>query len=107
MNKLIVTFDHDDFDVLNVKYEQEYGSTIARFDPNHPSITAFEIEYKWNMIDEENLNSGIIFMFILSICVIIGLLISVINSYDESSIRSKNSIDNSNNKGGKLSSRER
>jgi hypothetical protein len=107
MNKLVVTFDHDDFDILTVKYEIEYGDIIARFDPNHPSMTAFEIEYKWNMINEENLNSGIITMFVLSICVIIGLIISVINTYYDSSIISKNSLDNSSNKGGKFSSRER
>jgi hypothetical protein len=55
LEKLIVIFYHDDFDVLRLSYHTEMGHPIQRFDATHPSLTAFELEYQWEAVQEDDL----------------------------------------------------
>ena len=55
LERLIVTFYHDDFDVLRLSYHAEMGRAAQRFDPKHPSLTAFELVYQWEAVQEDDL----------------------------------------------------
>ena len=56
---------------------------IHRLDPHHPSLTAFEIVYKWQGTAEDDASLGIYTLFILSLTFFIILYITVLNSYYE------------------------
>jgi hypothetical protein len=67
LDKLIITFDHDQHDVLEVHYERIYGKEIQRLDPNHPSLVGFEIVYQWRAADDTDFSSGIFEMFLMAL----------------------------------------
>lgn len=82
LQKLEISFVHDDFDVEKVNYVTTYGPRIARLDPSHPSLTTFEIIYKWDAVQEEDLASGLVTMFIVVIVGLIPIVWSVISSFN-------------------------
>jgi hypothetical protein len=55
LEKLVIVFYHDDFDVLRLSYHPVMGHPIQRFDPTHPSLTAFELVYQWEAVQEDDL----------------------------------------------------
>ena len=65
------------------------GTRIARLDPAHPSLTAFEVEYKWKGIQEQDVVSGIYAMFILTIIWLIILFIVVVYNYNRDIVSHK------------------
>ena len=67
LDKLIITFDHDQHDVLEVHFEKVYGKEIQRLDPNHPSIVGFEMTYQWRAADDTDFSSGIFEMFLMAL----------------------------------------
>ena len=67
LEKLEVTFEHDQYDVLEVRYNRVYGREIQRLDASHPSIVGFEMVYHWVQADDTDFSSGIFEMFMLSL----------------------------------------
>lgn len=67
LDRLVVTFDHDQHDVLEVHYERVYGKEIQRLDPSHPSLVGFEIVYQWRAADDTDFSSGIFEMFLMAL----------------------------------------
>jgi hypothetical protein len=62
------------------------GQPIARFDPNHPSLRAVELIYKWQPVQSQDLTQGLYTMFILTLLLMIGLSFLVALSYDRDNI---------------------
>lgn len=73
IDKLIITFTHDQYHVLSVDYKFIYGPPIKRIDPSHPSLTAFEITYRWNSIEDNDFPLAISVMFGSTALVTLGL----------------------------------
>jgi hypothetical protein len=70
--KLIVTFTHDEFEVVRLRTETIYGNAIPKIDASHPALRGFELDYRWESVQEEDFALGVIFMFC---SVILGFLI--------------------------------
>jgi hypothetical protein len=78
LEKLIITFDHDQHDVLEVHYQRVYGKEIQRLDPDHPSVVGFEIEYVWRAAEDADFSSGIFEMFLMTLIFGVGLICLVL-----------------------------
>ena len=62
------------------------GPQINRFDPSHPSLTAFEIDYVWEPVNENDLSRGLLTLFSGSIffaAVLIFVSVSFTNDRSE------------------------
>lgn len=78
LERLEVTFEHDQYDVLEVRYNRVYGREIQRLDASHPSVVGFEMVYQWVQADDTDFSSGIFEMFLMSLLcgfVIIGMVL--------------------------------
>jgi hypothetical protein len=76
---LTVNFFTDRYDIVRVTVDKVYVANSARLDPNHPSVTAFEIKYVWQGVEDQDTPHGLFVMFLVA--TIIGfLLIIVVNS---------------------------
>jgi hypothetical protein len=73
IDKLVITFTHDQNEVISVDYKYIYGPRIKRIDPSHPSLTAFEITYRWNNLQEDDFPFAISMMFGSSLIAMLGL----------------------------------
>lgn len=82
IEKLKVIFSHDDFNVLGVEYEIIYSKEIQRLDPSHPSLHSFEISYEWSAVEEEDLQTGVLVMFISSLVALCALVAVIVANYD-------------------------
>lgn len=103
LNKLTVTFVHDEFDILTVNYATECmcltlllfclcalhltlcvyntdGSPLHGFDPSHPALTALEVVYSWDSVQQDDLAMGVTVLFILSLIWTTVLMCSVASS---------------------------
>ena len=67
LEKLEVTFEHDQYDILEVRYNRVYGREIQRLDASHPSVVGFVMVYQWVHADETDFSSGIFEMFLMSL----------------------------------------
>jgi len=80
LERLVLTFEHDQYDVLEVRYERTYGREIQRLDPDHPSVVGFELVYQWVTADDTDFSSGIFEMFLMSLLfgfVIISMVLCI------------------------------
>jgi hypothetical protein len=66
------------------------GPPISRLDPNHPSLTAFEIEYKWRPIQDQDIEMGIYALFLLAVFFLFGLVTWTIYTHESRDIFMKN-----------------
>lgn len=57
------------------------SAPIQRLDPNHPSLKAFEIVYKWQGTQDDDISLGVYALFVMSLIVFILLYTMVTNSY--------------------------
>jgi hypothetical protein len=58
------------------------GKKIQRFDPTHPSLTACQVVYQWEAIEEQDLERGISALFLLSFSIFVGLAVYITCTYD-------------------------
>ena len=65
------------------------GGKIARLDPEHPSLTAFEIVYKWRGVSGEDFSMGVFIMFILCLVSLVLLSVFVYANYEGPILNSK------------------
>ena len=57
------------------------GNTIHRLDPSHPSLTAFEVEYRWNGSLGQDITLGMYALFVLALLFALVLTVCVHNTY--------------------------
>jgi len=81
MQQLKIIFSHDKYDVLSVRHFTIYGPRINRLDPTHPSLTAFDIVYQWESVQEDDFPFAVHVMFVLSLCAIAVVLTMVCRSH--------------------------
>lgn len=80
--QLVVTFDHDEYNLYKgIKYDIKYSPTIQRLDPSHPSLHTFEIVYKWNQLADEDTRLGILVLFILTVISIGSIAYAAVIAY--------------------------
>eukprot|EP00598_Pedospumella_elongata_P017038 CAMPEP_0184993464 /NCGR_PEP_ID=MMETSP1098-20130426/45667_1 /TAXON_ID=89044 /ORGANISM="Spumella elongata, Strain CCAP 955/1" /LENGTH=194 /DNA_ID=CAMNT_0027519303 /DNA_START=97 /DNA_END=681 /DNA_ORIENTATION=+ len=77
LKKLVVTFTHDEFEVVKVDIEKIYGNKMTKVDPSHPTLRGFELQYQWTSVQEEDFGLGVIVMFCSAIVAFL-VLFSVI-----------------------------
>jgi len=58
------------------------GRPIQRLDPNHPSLTAFDVVYQWEAVQEDDLRVGILAMFLLTLAALVGTVVYISCTYD-------------------------
>lgn len=93
LDQLVITFLHDKYDVLKIKsFDVKYGPNIQRLDPNHPSLTAFEIKYKWESVQEDDFPFAITVMFSTSLLIVLVITTYVWNSYNSNSFVSRKGL---------------
>jgi len=78
LKKLILTFDHDEFDILHITYSMQYSDKIQKLDPSHPSLHSYEIVYKWHPILDDDVVFGVKFMFSIGLVVLFTLFVVVV-----------------------------
>lgn len=78
LKKLILTFDHDEFDILHTTYTMQYSDKIQKLDPSHPSLHSYEIVYNWHPILDDDVIFGVKSMFIIGLVVLFALFIKII-----------------------------
>jgi len=79
--QLTITFYHDDFSVQRVSYDTKYG-TRSLDSSSHTSLTGFEIVYKWEGEQEDDLAIGITTMFVISLAAFLWIFCAVIKDFD-------------------------
>ena len=93
LKKLILTFDHDEFDILHISYTMQYSDKIQKLDPSHPSLHSYEIVYKWHPILDDDVVFGVKFMFIIGLIVLFVLFVTVIPIHNRNVSKKSNSFD--------------
>lgn len=83
LEKLTITFEHDEFDVLRVGHTAEY----SRENEEGPSVVPFEVLYRWKAVQEEDLALGVGVMFALTLLLIIAISCFVASTYEGDAIR--------------------
>ena len=58
------------------------GRPIQRLDPNHPSLTAFDVVYQWEAVQEDDLRVGILAMFLLTLAAVAATIVYVTCTYN-------------------------
>ena len=43
------------------------GKKISRLDPSHPALRGFEVEYKWDSVQEEDFELGVATLFLSAV----------------------------------------
>lgn len=81
IQQLQITFTHDKYNVMEVKYNIIYGPRIKRLDPSHPSLTAFEIVYSWESVQEDDFPFAIQVMFCLALLVFICISALIVENH--------------------------
>jgi len=61
---LVVTFTHDEFEVVRLRYDTVYSPRIKRVDSTHPTLRGFEIEYRWESVQEDDFGMGVTVLFV-------------------------------------------
>jgi hypothetical protein len=61
------------------------GSPIQRLDPQHPSLTAFDLEYRWEAVQESDLRLGVVAMFVITLLLLCFLVGYITCTYDRDS----------------------
>lgn len=75
LNKLTVIFEHDEFELLLISsIDLTFSKKITKLDPHHPSLTAFEIEYKWKGIQDQDIALGIYALFTTSLLLFLVII---------------------------------
>jgi len=89
LKKCTVTFMHDAYDIVRIRYDYEYGVQIRQLDPTHPSLSAVELIYVWdNSVQADDTSLGIVVLFILTVVFLIMLCFVTYNGVEGQS-RSK------------------
>eukprot|EP01041_Mallomonas_annulata_P002380 gene2380-4624_t len=78
LERLIVTFDHDEFDILRVETATEYSKEKV----DGPAVEAFDIVYRWRGVQEEDLSLGVGVMFTLTLLCLLLVSCFVTSTYD-------------------------
>jgi hypothetical protein len=81
---LTVNFFTDRYDVVRVTVDKVYVANSARLDPNHPSVTAFEVKYVWQGIEDQDTPHGLFVMFLVA--AILGVLLTLVVNSSTSTI---------------------
>ncbi len=55
-------------------------------DPNHPSLTGFEIVYHWKNAEEMNFSMGVFAMFSLTLLISVTLIVMIMCATDKGSV---------------------
>lgn len=79
MRKLVITFTIDEFEIIRLRHSvickllwiaqaMNYsvflgGPRISKVDPTHPSLRGFEIDYRWESVQEEDFGLGVVVLF--------------------------------------------
>ena len=116
LQKLIITYYHDENDVISLKHTTicklihifislfnvenlfyltfiDYlwidGPRIPIIDPSHPSLTAFNVVYKWESVQQDDLPLTITVLFSLGVIFVIFLMCLTINEKSKQINQSK------------------
>eukprot|EP01036_Dinobryon_divergens_P030212 gene30212-39418_t len=49
---------------LKISFTFDHGKKISRLDPSHPALRGFEVEYKWDSVQEEDFELGVATLFL-------------------------------------------
>lgn len=86
LKKCIVTFMHDEYDILRIKYDYEYGVQIRQLDTSHPSLSAVELIYVWDSsVQVDDTALGIVMLFILTLVFLMMLCFVTYNGIENQS----------------------
>ena len=80
--QLTITFYHDDFSVQRVSYDTKYG--LRPLASSDSSLTGFEIIYKWEGEQEDDLATGITAMFVITLAALLWISCAVMKEFDDS-----------------------
>ena len=58
------------------------GPKIAKIDPSHPTLRGFEIDYRWESVQEEDFGLGVVVMFTSCLVGFVVLFLLVICNSD-------------------------
>ena len=68
--------------IFSSRFHATDGRPIQRLDPNHPSLTAFDVEYQWEAVQEDDLRIAILVMFVITL-LLVGFSVGYITcTYD-------------------------
>lgn len=76
LQSLTVVFFTDRYNVIKVALDEVYVPNNAKLDPNHPSVTAFEMKYVWRGIEDQDTPHGLFVMFLAAI--FIGIFVTCV-----------------------------
>lgn len=81
LQSLLISFIHDEFNIVRIEHEPVYGPPIRLLDTSHPSLTAFSVQYRWESAAEEDFSLAVSTMFALSVVVVSTLAVVVYRSH--------------------------
>jgi hypothetical protein len=58
------------------------GSRIAKLDPSHPALRGFELQYRWESVQEEDFGLGVQVMFCACLAAFLAMFTVVICGSD-------------------------
>ena len=83
LKKCTVTFMHDEYEIVRVRYDFEYGAPIRQLDVSHPSLTAVQLVYVWDSsVQVDDTALGIVVLFACTVVFLFLLCFVTANSED-------------------------
>ena len=64
LQTLLLTFYTDRYNIVRVMHNTEYTTSTRKLDPNHPSVTGFEVKYAWRGVEGQDTPHGLYVMFL-------------------------------------------
>jgi hypothetical protein len=83
LKKCTVTFLHDEYDIVRIRYSFDYGAQIRQLDTTHPSLSAVELIYVWDSsVQVDDTSLGIVVLFILTLAFLMMLCFVTYNGVE-------------------------
>eukprot|EP01039_Chlorochromonas_danica_P005461 gene5460-6012_t len=68
LQKLEVTFLHDSYEIIDIRYQTTYGPRLDNIDPSHPALRGFQLFYRWQSLEEEDFPLGQGCLLTITLC---------------------------------------
>jgi len=80
---LLLTFYTDRYSIVRVVHNTEYTTSTRKLDPNHPSVTGFEVKYAWRGVEDQDTPHGLYVMFLVTAAMGMVLVLIINRSTSE------------------------
>jgi len=83
LQTLSLTFYTDRYNIVRVVHSTEYTASTKKLDPNHPSVTGFEVKYTWHGVEDQDTPHGLYVMFLATAAMGMVLVLVINRSTSE------------------------